>query len=110
MDHRYVAPRVIRIKESNFDNTRALGGFLFFGSTAYYVRSVYLKNRSVPKLVAFTGLSYLLAQEWSKVIILPVLQEAALLNNAKELGKKNTFFLTFYVAHQEKLKASNTTA
>ena len=88
MDPRYDGKRVIRTKESNFDNTKALGGFLFFGSTAYYVRSVYLKNRSVPKLLAFTGLSYMLAQEWSKVIILPVLQEAALLNNAKEYGKK----------------------
>ena len=89
MDPRYDGKRVIRTKESNFDNTKALGGFLFFGSTAYYVRSVYLKNRSVPKLLAFTGLSYMLAQEWSKVIILPVLQEAALLNNAKEYGKKH---------------------
>ncbi len=103
MDHRYNGLRVVRTKESNFDNTKALGGFLFFGSTAYYVRSVYLKNRSVPKLLAFTGLSYMLAQEWSKVIILPVLQEAALLNNAKEFGK--TLITSYYFLYSSPGKA-----
>ena len=93
MDHRYLGPRLIRTKDSNYYNTRALGGFLFFASTAYYVKTVFLNNRSVPKLVAFTGLSYMLAQEWSKAIILPVLQEAAILNNAKELGNKKNSFL-----------------
>ena len=60
MDHRYLGQRLIRTKESNFYNTRALGGFLFFASTGYYVRSVFLKNRSVPKLLLFTGFSYMI--------------------------------------------------
>ena len=89
MDHRYIGHRLIRTKESNFYNTTALGGFLFFASTAYYVKSVFLRNRSVPKLLLFTGASFYVAQEWSKFIVLPVLQEAALLNNAKEEGNKH---------------------
>ena len=61
MDHRYIRERLIRTKESKFYYTRALDGFLFFASTGYYVRSVFLKNHSVPKLLLFTGFSYMIA-------------------------------------------------
>ena len=86
MDLRYPAKRTIQIRDTNYYNANAFSGFLFFSTTAYYVRSVFLKNRSIPKLVLFTGASYLMAQEWSKFFFLPVIQEAAMINNTKEKG------------------------
>ena len=83
MDFRYQG-REITLRKVNAWNTNAFAGFLFTASLAYYVRSVFLVNRSVPKLVLFAGASFLVAQEWSKVIFLPVVQEAAMINNKHE--------------------------
>ena len=87
MDFTHIANRMPRTRESNAKSAQAFGGFLFVGSVAWYVRSSFLSNRSVPKLVLFTGASYLFAQEWAKFLLLPVVQEAAMINNVKEAGK-----------------------
>ncbi len=86
MDFTHLGNRMPRTRETNITNARALGGFFFVSSVAWYVRNIFLSNRSLPKLVLFTGASYLFAQEWAKIMVLPVVQEAAMINNAKERG------------------------
>ena len=87
MDFTSVGNRMPRTRQTNTENAYAFGGFIFVGSVAWYLKSSFLSNRSVPKLLLFTGASYVFAQEWAKFLLLPVVQEAAMINNAKEVGK-----------------------
>ncbi len=89
MDFRYHG-REVTLRTSNAYNANAGAGFLFTASLAYYVKNVFLANRSLPKLLLLTGASYLVAQEWSKFFLLPTLQEAAMINNHYEIEHRQT--------------------
>ncbi len=87
MDFTSAGPRMYNHREWNPYLCRAFSGIFFWGSTAWYVQRYFLKNRSVFKLALFIPSSYFVAQAWSKVLFLPVEQEALIINNSKELGK-----------------------
>ena len=84
MDFTVKGPRQFNHRMWNVTLNQAFSGFFFWGSFAWYIRRYFLVNRSVTKFVAFTAASYFFAQDWSKVLFLPVVQEALLINNKKE--------------------------
>ena len=86
--------RTITVNTQNTTYATASGAVLFWGSMAWYLQRSFRVNKSLPKLALFTAASYVAAGEWSKLVFVPVLQEAALLNNIKERGKHSVFILS----------------
>ena len=81
MDFTAKGPRQFNHRGWNATLSQSFSAIFFWGSVAWYLRRYFLVNRSVTKLVAFTAASYYFAQDWSKTLFLPVVQEALMINN-----------------------------
>lgn len=85
--------RILAHRYRHVTYAQAFSGALFWGSFVYFMKRYYSKNRNIPLLLAFTGVSYFAAGEWGKLLFLPALQEAVMMNNMNE------------EAHQRKITA-----
>ena len=81
MDFTAKGPRQFNHRGWNATLSQSFSAIFFWGSVAWYLRRYFMVNRSVTKLVSFTAASYYFAQDWSKTLFLPVVQEALMINN-----------------------------
>lgn len=86
MDFRYNG-REVTHRYSNVQYANVAASALFYGSLALYFQKYFRVNKSIPKFAAFTVASYLAANEWSKFLLLPTVQEAVIINNQHEKSK-----------------------
>lgn len=77
------------MRDSHVTTTKATSAILYWGSLAWYYQRYFKVNKSVPLFVGFAAGSYIAAGEWSKFLLLPVLTEAAVINNMNEEKHKN---------------------
>lgn len=76
--------RILTLRDSLLVKQKAASAVLFYGSLIWYLQTRFRVNRNIPLLIGFGATSYIAAGVWGRVLLLPVVQEAAILNNDKE--------------------------